>query len=266
MGRAFRWTSADLAAVQARGYQLELGGTSARPAPAAAVAPSAARSERGRAAQRHGRDWEDLLEEACRRYLEQGLADVERVQAPYRILPGGREGGVFRAVLQPGPVDFRGWVAGPPARGVAFDAKSSTNKTSFGLGAVETHQARHLLRAHRTGAMAGVALLFQGGGPGGADEAFWIPALPTGDAALTVPAGWCTLASDPRRELWAQARAALKKLGREPGEAERRQIGAPEVPVVRRDRLRAAGLAIPLGWGGADWLPVALQCAAGVCL
>ena len=257
MPRSSRWTAANLTA---KGFQLELAGAQV-PAPTV-KAPSAARQQGGRAAQRHGKAWEDQLEHACRRYLEQGQADVERVQAPYRVLPGGRERGSFRAILLAGPVDFRGWIANP-GRGVAFDAKSTTNKTSFNLGAVEPHQARHLLRAHRTGALAGLALLFQGGGPGGSDEAFWLPAVPGGEAALALPATWCSLAADPRRELWKQARAQLLKLGREPQEAERRQIGAPELPGVRRDQLRAAGLRIPLGWDGADWLQVALRADAG---
>jgi penicillin-binding protein-related factor A (putative recombinase) len=273
MARAFRWTSADLAAVQARGYQLELAGaslqTQAAQAPSAGCsAPSAAL--RGGALSsdlaHRGEDWEERLRLIHELYRQRGQARIEKLPTPIRRLRGGPggKGSTFLACYEsPAGADFLGVVGG--GRGVVLEAKRTDAKVSWPLGKVEPQQARHLLDVSALGGLAGVLLYWQQH-----DAATWLPARPAPGSleAQALPMDWCERCASEKRSLPEQLR---KRLQRDLTDVERATLGVPEIPVVRFDRLRAAGLVVPwiLGRGKKgvvqipDWLPVALRCVGG---
>jgi recombination protein U len=70
-------------------------------------------------------------------YKLKGIAVVEKVPTDWQIIRGGKGKIVHAFPTQKSIVDFIGLHAGTP---LAFDAKSTRNKTSFPLGNIEEHQ------------------------------------------------------------------------------------------------------------------------------
>lgn len=96
-----------------------------------------------------GRSLEIAIEQANRQYASLGLAQIQQVAVPTKVLPDGR-GGV-RIIREKSTVDFVGAWAGIP---VAFDAKENRITSRFELDRIEDHQYEFLAGWERAGGRA----------------------------------------------------------------------------------------------------------------
>lgn len=119
-----------------------------------------------------GRDLEEWIEYANAQYRARGVAVIQKVATPTKVLPGRR--GELKVVRSKSTVDFVGVYQG---RGIAFDAKS-THLTRFPLVLVHDHQYEFLREWADAGGVA--FLLVQHGTEDGGERVCVLPV-----AALT---------------------------------------------------------------------------------
>lgn len=103
-----------------------------------------------------GRALEELVMAANAQYLSKGIAVVQKVPTPWQVIrQGARIVSAFPE--RKSTVDFVGIACG---RAIAFDAKSTQNKTRFPLDNLEPHQFEFLKSWHSLGGVAFVLLEF----------------------------------------------------------------------------------------------------------
>ena len=84
-----------------------------------------------------GRTFEEMIELTNAQYRAQGVAVIEKMETKWQVIRQGKQ--IVNAFpVKKSTVDFMGIMAGGPA--VAFEAKSTENKTSFPLKNIEQHQ------------------------------------------------------------------------------------------------------------------------------
>jgi recombination protein U len=89
-----------------------------------------------------GKGLEDLIEFTCSQYDQRGIALIQKVPTPVKVIRQGKE--IVRAFFEKkSTVDFIGNFKGVP---IAFDAKQTKNKTAFPLSSLEIHQEEFLKR------------------------------------------------------------------------------------------------------------------------
>jgi recombination protein U len=107
---------------------------------------------------KRGKPLENAIEYTNNIYKNKGVALVDKVPTPWNVSYNRKTGKVFKAFPQKkGTVDFIGISHG---RGVAFDAKSTNNSTSFPLGNIEDHQIKYLLNHKDQGGIAFIIVEF----------------------------------------------------------------------------------------------------------
>ena len=85
---------------------------------------------------------ENAIEYTNNIYKNKGWALVHKVPTPWKVMYNKRTGQVYKAYPQEkSTVDFEGMSHG---RGLAFDAKSTKNKSSFPLNNIKEHQIEFL--------------------------------------------------------------------------------------------------------------------------
>lgn len=83
-----------------------------------------------------GMGLESLIEYANAQYAAKGIAQIQKVSTPWKVIRKGKQ--IVSAFPEKkSTVDFIGIQKG---NAIAFDAKSTENKTSFPLSNVEQHQ------------------------------------------------------------------------------------------------------------------------------
>lgn len=97
-----------------------------------------------------GMPFENLIEFANGQYENAGVALIHKRPTPVKVIrTKGNQ--ILKAVYdRKSTVDFDGVYKG---RAIYFEAKSTTNKTSFKLDMVQPHQVHHLEKAHANGAL-----------------------------------------------------------------------------------------------------------------
>jgi len=91
---------------------------------------------------KRGKFLESKIEQTNNMYKAKGWALVDKVPTPWNVSYNRRTGKVFQAFPEEkGTVDFVGISQG---NSIAFDAKSTDNKTSFPLKNIKHHQVKYL--------------------------------------------------------------------------------------------------------------------------
>lgn len=105
-------------------------------------------------ARNDGRDFEKSIEQCCRIYREKGIARIEKVEPPVRVLGYGPSRKVI--FLQSPYLDFTGTWTAAAGRSIHFEAKSTLEPTLQCGKKTKFHQGqRDALRDwHQAGAMA----------------------------------------------------------------------------------------------------------------
>lgn len=119
------------------------------------------RQWQGSASHAQGKRFEVMIEEGCRYYARQGIAQIEKTPEPMRVIRSLGEGrfvACFEKAAQP---DYKGVLASGKA--VIFEAKS-THTGKFAQDRVTLEQAERLDAYQRMGAVCFVLLLFDGTG------------------------------------------------------------------------------------------------------
>lgn len=103
-----------------------------------------------------GMQLEKLIDRTNKLYIKNGFADVKKVPTPVRITSnnGGRISGM---VVKGDLVDYVGVCRG---RAIVFDAKQTSNRTSFALSNIKDHQYETLMSWWKQGAHAFILLYF----------------------------------------------------------------------------------------------------------
>ena len=97
-----------------------------------------------------GMGLETLIEHANEQYQAQGLAIIQKIATPWKVIRRGSQ--IVSAFPEKkSTVDFIGTYRGRP---IAFDAKSTQNKTRIPLSNFEDHQIKFLLQWLRYGGAA----------------------------------------------------------------------------------------------------------------
>lgn len=103
-----------------------------------------------------GQSFENVIEQSNTQYRAKGWAVMQKVATPWKILRKGAQ--IVSAFPEKkSTVDFVGVANGKP---IAFDAKSTQNRTSFPLANVEEHQMLFLQNFHNHGGKAFFLLQF----------------------------------------------------------------------------------------------------------
>lgn len=114
--------------------------------------------ERGRRAHRSGDLFEQMVDDVHAVYERQRRAFVVKTQQPVRMLGGLDKSGTFRACYEAeGPPDYV--VVVPGGIAIVLEVKR-TQQHCWGFGLLKAHQAAHLERAYRLGAVAAVLVHF----------------------------------------------------------------------------------------------------------
>ena len=95
----------------------------------------------GRSHANRGKLLENIIEYSNKQYKSKGLATIQKVPTPIKILktlPGGK---ILGFLEKKSTVDFTGVYNNTS---VAFDAKQTSIKTRFPLENVESHQIRYM--------------------------------------------------------------------------------------------------------------------------
>lgn len=101
---------------------------------------------------KRGQELERLIERSNEIYRNRGMALVYKIPTPWNIYYNKKTGQVFKAFpAEKSTVDFIGISHG---RGIAFDAKSTNNRTSFPLNNIKPHQIEYLKRFREQGGEA----------------------------------------------------------------------------------------------------------------
>jgi recombination protein U len=98
-----------------------------------------------------GRGFEELILFACQQYKAQRLAMIEKIHTPWTVIRAGKEI-VSAYPKEKSTVDFAGVIAG--GRAIAFEAKSTENKTSFPFKNIGQEQFEYLDDFHYSGGIA----------------------------------------------------------------------------------------------------------------
>jgi recombination protein U len=94
-----------------------------------------------------GAGLETLIEHANEQYQAQGLAIIQKIATPWKVIRRGNQ--IVSAFPEKkSTVDFIGTYRGRP---IAFDGKSTQNKTRIPLSNFEEHQIKFLLQWLRDG-------------------------------------------------------------------------------------------------------------------
>lgn len=97
-----------------------------------------------------GMSFETLIEYANTQYQAKGIAIMQKIPTPVKVIRDGKRiVSAFHA--KQSTVDFIGLANGVP---IAFDAKSTRNKTSFPLANIEQHQIDFMQRWQEHGGVA----------------------------------------------------------------------------------------------------------------
>lgn len=113
-----------------------------------------------------GRFFESSIELACKRYKEDGIANIEKTPEPFRVLEKNHKNGTFRgrfiANAQP---DFKGTLVGGTS--IVFEAKYTSTNT-IRAAVITEAQAKSLEEHYKLGAIAGVCVGIQ-------EQYFFVP-------------------------------------------------------------------------------------------
>ena len=108
---------------------------------------------------KRGMALENMIEYTNNIYKLKGVALVDKVPTPWNVHYDKRSGRVVRAFPQKkGTVDFVGISNG---RSIAFDAKSTKERTRFPLSNVEQHQVEYLLNHQKQGGISFLIIFFE---------------------------------------------------------------------------------------------------------
>lgn len=106
----------------------------------------------GHYARNQGEILENMIEGTNEMYKRKGWAVVDKVPTPWSVKYDKYKGKAISAYPQEkSTVDFVGISHG---RGIAFDAKSTTNKTSFPMKNIKPHQVEYLKQFQDQGGIA----------------------------------------------------------------------------------------------------------------
>lgn len=116
-----------------------------------------------------GMDLENLINEACRYYLEQDMAVIYKKPTPIGVVDVDYKNGaiIHKAYFkEPSTLDYNGIYKG---KYIEFDAKECNSKTSFPLSNIHDHQIEHIKHIVKHGgivfliiSMNGMYYLFKG--------------------------------------------------------------------------------------------------------
>ncbi|WP_342512280.1 Holliday junction resolvase RecU [Sporosarcina sp. FSL K6-1522] len=101
---------------------------------------------------------ERLIDMTNKQYRNKGVADVRKVPTPVQIT-GNNRGRVTGYTMKGEWVDYVG-IRNGMGRAIAFDAKETSNKTSFPLDNISEHQYEMLKSWHQKGAQAFLLVSF----------------------------------------------------------------------------------------------------------
>lgn len=104
-----------------------------------------------------GKSLELLIEAANNRYDADGLALIQKIATPVKVVRNGPQ--IVSAYYEKkSTVDFSGVIAG--GYPVAFDCKQTKNLTSFNINSIEPHQMEYLNKFAELGGIAFVIVEF----------------------------------------------------------------------------------------------------------
>lgn len=103
-----------------------------------------------------GRSFEQIIESANKQYQLKGWALVQKVATPWRVIRRGKQI-VSAHPAEKSTVDFLGVANG---RAIAFDAKSTRERTRFPLSNIEQHQMIFLKHFQDQGGQAFMLIEF----------------------------------------------------------------------------------------------------------
>lgn len=103
-----------------------------------------------------GKPFETLIEATNRQYYNKGRATIQKVATPWKVIRKGKK--IISAFPEKkSTVDFVGIVNG---RGIAFDAKSTMERTRFPLDNISDHQFRFLKSWKNNGGISFILVEF----------------------------------------------------------------------------------------------------------
>lgn len=110
-----------------------------------------------------GRSFEELIMAANQFYFDLGIAAIIKVPTEIKLLrrydPRTKRSYIDNAFpVQKGTVDFIGQIYNQP---IAFEAKSTENKTAFPLKNIKDHQLHWLRAIHKLGGVAWILIEFK---------------------------------------------------------------------------------------------------------
>lgn len=108
-------------------------------------------------------DLENLINEACKYYLEHDEAVIYKKPTPIGVVDVDYKNGVVihKAYFkEPSTLDYNGIYKG---KYVEFDAKECASKTSFPLSNIHLHQIKHIENIIRHGGIAFLIISINGG-------------------------------------------------------------------------------------------------------
>lgn len=101
---------------------------------------------------KRGMALENMVELSNKTYKNKGMALIDKVPTPWVVNRNKRTGKVFNAFPQKkGTVDFVGVSHG---RSIAFEAKSTKQRTRFDLSNIQQHQVDYLLKHQDQGGIS----------------------------------------------------------------------------------------------------------------
>jgi len=104
-----------------------------------------------------GMSFEHLIERTNAQYAQKGIATIQKVPVPWKVFYD-RKTKVSRAIPEKkSTVDFIGCYNG---RAIAFDAKSTRERTRFPLSNIEDHQFKFLKRWQDNGGISFILVEF----------------------------------------------------------------------------------------------------------
>lgn len=117
-----------------------------------------------------GKALERLIDLTNRAYKNRNVAVVDKVPTPWTVRYNRQRSRVINAWPEkPSTVDFIGAAQGRP---IAFEAKSTRERTRFPLDMIQPHQIDYLRRFHETGGVAFLIVSFEK-----LDEIYYVPIL-----------------------------------------------------------------------------------------
>jgi recombination protein U len=103
-----------------------------------------------------GMSFEHLIERTNQQYFMKGIATIQKVATPWKVIRKGKQ--IVSAFPEKkSTVDFIGIYNG---RAIAFDAKSTRERTRFPLSNIEDHQFKFLKRWQDNGGISFILVEF----------------------------------------------------------------------------------------------------------